>query len=591
LNRHKHYLSILWANLIWIILGLILLTPTTTSAVQLVVIIEGVEDFEAELETNILAYLTIEQVKNNKNLSEDRIQRYFFMGTGEIQEALKPFGYYQTKVKAEIKKDDMEWRIYYKINPGPAAKIELIDIRINGVGENETHIQAAVSEFPLRINDRVVHALYERGKRTLLRSAIAQGYLDAKFTNNQIIIDPQVNNAAIHLHLETGKPYFFGKIELEPVKVKESLLRRYLDFKPGDRYSGKAVLDFQAALESSGYFARVAVIPERALATDYTIPITVELLINKPNKFDFGLGYGTDTGMRGRVVWNRRLLGNNGHTFNIRATVSQIKQEFRSSYYIPWRNPRKDRIELGAGLQNKETDTSTSIEKTFGVSLQQKYKHWRESQSIRIENTKFNVGKEGWRVTEMLILGTHLTKIASDSFDLVWRGTKIGFGLTGAWDKAFSDISFLRVEVNGKLVLPITQQGRVLLRGKLGAMTVSDFDQLPPNYRYFAGGDSNIRGYRYESQGPKNESGNVIGGKNIIVTSVEFDYAIAKNWRLAVFWDGGNAFNTRGDPIIQGAGIGMRYQLPIGMMRVDIAQAITDPDRPWRVHITIGPDL
>ncbi len=583
LSQHKHCF-----NIIWIALSLLLLIPTETSATNLFVIIEGVE---TKFEENILSYLTIEQEKNNNKLSEDHIQRYFLMGTAEIQEALKPFGYYQTQVVSEIKKDQTEWRIYYTITLGPPAKINLLDIRISGSGTEEPLIQSKISEFPLRVNDIAVHELYEKGKKSLLHTLASLGYLDAKYTKNQIIIDPQTNKAEIHLYLETGEPYSFGKINFESVKVEEKLLNRYLEFKEGDRYSGKDVLNLQAALESSSYFARVAVIAERKLAKDYKIPIKVELSPNKPNKFDFGLGYGTDTGIRGRARWNRRLLGSRGHTSDVEATVSQIKQEFRASYYIPWRNPRSDRIELSAGLRNRETDTSDSIKQSVGASFQFRYNNWREANSLHIENTDFVVGKESLRTTELLVLGTNLAQIKADTTELIRRGSKLGFDLQGAWDKAFSDISFLRAEINGKLIVGLTKHGRLLLRGKFGTMTVSDFDKLPPEYRYFAGGDSSIRGYRYESQGPKNELGNVIGGQNIVETSIEADYSIGENWRAALFWDAGNAFDKRGDPLLQGAGIGIRYVLPIGMLRVDVAQAISEPDNPWRVHITIGPDL
>jgi len=582
-NQSKQYLTILWLSL-----SLALLVPIRTSAANLFIIVEGVE---AELEKNVLSYMTINQEKDNKKLGEDRIRRYFQMGNQEIKDALKPFGYYHTFVQSEIKQQDNEWRLYYKITPGPSVKISEIDIRVSGTGETESQIQEVITKFPLKFNDTAIHALYEQGKTALLRATTAQSYLDAKYSKSQLIIDPQTNKATIHLHLETGDPYFFGKIKFQAVKIKESLLRRYLEFKEGDRYSGKAVLELQAALESSSYFATVAVIPERDLATNYKIPIKVELSMNKPNKYDLGAGYGTDTGIRGRVRWNRRVLGSHGHTFDVQATVSQIKQEGRISYYIPWRNPRNNRIEIGAGLQNKETVTYDSIDKSLGTSLQLKYRKWRETNSLHLEETQFNVGEEGWRITQLLVLGTSLTQLNVDNYKLIRHGTKYGFGLLGSWDQALSDISFLRAEVSGKLILGLTKHGRVLLRGKLGAMTVSDFDLLPPKYRYFAGGDSSIRGYEYESQGPTNEFGKVIGGQRIIETSVEFDYAIGENWRAAVFWDGGNAFDARGDPMIQGAGVGVRYVLPIGMVRVDVAQAISEPDKPWRVHITIGPDL
>ena len=67
---------------------------------------------------------------------------------------------------------------------------------------------------------------------------------------------------------------------------------------------------------------------------------------------------------------------------------------------------------------------------------------------------------------------------------------------------------------------------------------------LPPSLRFYAGGDRSVRGYTYQSLGPKDASGNVIGGKHLLVGSVEVEYAISKSWSMALFYDVGNAFNN-----------------------------------------------
>ena len=41
----------------------------------------------------------------------------------------------------------------------------------------------------------------------------------------------------------------------------------------------------------------------------------------------------------------------------------------------------------------------------------------------------------------------------------------------------------------------------------------------------------------------------------------------------------------------QSVGFGIRWISPIGSIRLDLAQAIDEPDKPWRLHLTLGPDL
>ena len=64
------------------------------------------------------------------------------------------------------------------------------------------------------------------------------------------------------------------------------------------------------------------------------------------------------------------------------------------------------------------------------------------------------------------------------------------------------------------------------------------------------------------------------------------------NWAASLFYDIGNAFNDWGDPDLKrGAGIGLRWYMIAGSLRVDYAQALDFPGKPWRWHLTIGTPL
>jgi translocation and assembly module TamA len=127
----------------------------------------------------------------------------------------------------------------------------------------------------------------------------------------------------------------------------------------------------------------------------------------------------------------------------------------------------------------------------------------------------------------------------------------------------------------------------------MGYTLVDDFNRLPTSLRFFAGGDSSIRGYEYESLGPKNENGDVIGGEALIVGSIELDYNFKESWSVAAFVDSGNAFSDEEIDVKTGAGFGIRWQSPIGPIRLDIGFPIDDPDenKSYRIHFTLGPDL
>jgi translocation and assembly module TamA len=122
---------------------------------------------------------------------------------------------------------------------------------------------------------------------------------------------------------------------------------------------------------------------------------------------------------------------------------------------------------------------------------------------------------------------------------------------------------------------------------------VDDFTLYPPSLRFIAGGDSSVRGYKYQSQGPKNDDNVVVGGKNVLTASVEYDHRIAESWVLAGFADGGNAYNDTIDKVYVGAGFGVRWLAPFGSLRVDLAWPVSEQPgiSDVRLHIGFGATL
>ena len=73
--------------------------------------------------------------------------------------------------------------------------------------------------------------------------------------------------------------------------------------------------------------------------------------------------------------------------------------------------------------------------------------------------------------------------------------------------------------------------------------------------------------------------------------SAEVDYLFFRNYGAAVFYDAGNAGNEPWPDVKRSVGIGMRWRTPVGMLRIDIAHPLDDPDEDYRLHLSIGSDL
>ena len=131
----------------------------------------------------------------------------------------------------------------------------------------------------------------------------------------------------------------------------------------------------------------------------------------------------------------------------------------------------------------------------------------------------------------------------------------------------------------------------MLVRGERATTWITDFGLLPASLRYFAGGDQSVRGFAYKSLSPLDAAGDTIGGRYLVVGSVEYEHSLSRSWSAAVFSDVGNALENMSDPLERGAGVGLRWQSIVGMVRLDMAWALSREDKPWRIHLNIGPDL
>ena len=82
-----------------------------------------------------------------------------------------------------------------------------------------------------------------------------------------------------------------------------------------------------------------------------------------------------------------------------------------------------------------------------------------------------------------------------------------------------------------------------------------------------------------------------MGGRYLMVGSVELERLINERWSLATFLDVGNAMDDISIDLEQGAGLGVRFRLPFGQVRMDLASAISEDGYPLRLHLSVGGDL
>ncbi len=570
------------------VLLLWLLTPLAWAEPPVLrVEILGLEDAPLK---NVRALLSIEKMKGSKELTLFRLRRFHERAPQEIRDALAPFGYYQVQVDATLSEENGAWLARYQITPGPQMKFQSLELRLQGEGVDEPGLQQIIETSNALVGKPALHGDYENLKRDWLQQAFQKGYLDARYTVQRLEVDADANEAHVVLVLSTGIRYELGEVSFEGADLHESLLQAYVPFTPGVAYSDRAVLDLQRGLEDSDYFASVQVVADRNQAQGRRIPVQVVLAPRRPNKYSAGLGYGTDTGARYRLGWANRRINRAGHQLRVEYGASEIEDALTGSYRIPLARPRSDFIEFSALIGSENSDTADSEKRVLAVSHSSLQGRWRRVLSLGFQQEDFEIGATSGD-TSLLIPGVSLQRIWGKERLIAPRGARLQLSLKGADETLLSDVSFLQAQVDAKLIYSFASRYRLISRGSVGATYTEDFDRLPPSIRYFTGGDQSVRGYDYNELGPRDSTGDNIGGEYLLVGSVELERHIKGNWRGALFYDVGNALSGFSEDLSHGVGFGLRWESPIGLVRVDIANAVSEDDHPWRLHLTLGPDL
>lgn len=550
----------------------------------------SIDGLDGELLDNVRLVLSIEQQKQNDALVEGRIHRLHQKAPAEIRRALEPFGYYRVGIESFLLQEDGVWLARYRIELGDVLPITSANITLSGEAHEDGEFSRLLEQQALQPGSPFIHSEYEKLKRSLQQLAEERGYFSAQFRTHEVKVDLAAYGAKVVIHFDSGPRFRFGDIRFSGEHpFSESFLSRYSDFSSGDYYEHRLISKLHQNLIASDYFESVDIQIGRNSAATQQVPITVVLKQRPRNLYQFGFGYGTDTGVRGMLGHQRRWLNPEGHRLSSELRSSEIQNSISLQHTVPLARPESDRLvtaaeyqeDIGGDVDSSRTLVSSSIESISGDWLRQ----WEIS--YRLED--FEIGLQQGNST-LLVPAIRYSSIRGYELMKMVRGIRLGVELRGATREVISDTNFVQTRLEIKSIVPLGQ-GRILLRGEAGATAVAAIEQLPPSLRFFAGGDNSVRGYGYRDIGPTDASGEVVGGRNLLVGSIEYDYPITELWRTAVFLDGGNAFNESFIEAQRGAGVGVRRVLPIGTLRIDLARAITLPERPWRLHITMGLEL
>lgn len=559
------------------------------AASSLRVVIEGVNSEQLD---NINAFLKIKAMTEDRQ-SAEAIEYWFRKAPNKINTALRALGYYAPEIKSELDVESEDYIAKFFVSAGEPVLISNVDLIINGEGRADKNFIKIISDAKALQGKKLNHAYYELIKGSLSNYSVAMGYFDAEFIKKELRVNPDTHQAFVEIIFDSGKRYLFGNVQIAEGKLDKKFIRKFIPFEYGDFYNSEQIIKLRSRLLSSQYFESVSV--RRGIkpqGNERHWPVIIEYKTKKRDRYDYGVGYGTDSGVRVSFVYSNRLATANGHRYKYSASISETVNKTGFEYMFPDQDPLNDIYSFSIDYEREELDISISEKYSAGIQRRHvKEGDWTRIVYLKYIEERFSVADDSGCST-LLTPGISWLQSKSNSRIRPTKGWRASLDLFGAYEDLLSDLSFLQLRSNFKYIFGLGEDVRLIGRGEFGGtyITDEDFSQLPPSLRFFAGGDNSVRGYPFKTLS-QFEDGEAAGGRYILTGSMEVEYQFIQDWGVVAFIDMGNAFESFQEKLYTGRGIGVRWFSPVGPLRLDFAWPEAGEAKDFRIHISIGPDL
>ncbi|MFW1500686.1 autotransporter assembly complex protein TamA [Vibrio parahaemolyticus] len=563
-----------------IIVGLLVVSQSAYADVSL-----KLKGIDGALEDNVKAYLS--SIPEKDYSTSLRFQARLDQS---ITEALNALGYYHAKISYSISEGNDE--LIVNIHKGLPVKIKVMDVVISGEAKEDEEFTNLIAKSPLKVGRILNQGEYDSLKSGIRNLALQRGYFNGDFKLNKLEVIPELNESNVRLHYDSGIRYHFGPVEITGSQIWENRVESMRPFEIGEPYLVSDVGEYNQNLSNTDWFSSVFVEPDLSKLEDgRELPIKVSLAPAAKNQIETGIGYSTDTGVRGTLKWKKPWVSARGHSFNTALSLSKPEQTITAGYKIPLDDVLREYYQLQFGLKHLDNRDTESLESNLAVE-----RHWltdggwHKTVYVRHLYENFSQGLQDDGV-QFVLPGATFSRTRVRGGSMPMWGDKQSVTVEYGDPALLSETRVLRLLGRSSWIRGIGENHRGLFRLEGGANITEEFEKLSPSLRFFAGGDNNIRGYGYESISPVDESGALTGAKYILSSTLEYQYRVYGNWWAATFYDIGDAFNDTPE-WKSGAGVGIRWASPVGPVSFDFAWGLDEkPNNEFRIHFSLGPEL
>jgi outer membrane protein insertion porin family len=449
-----------------------------------------------------------------------------------------------------------------------------------------------------------------------------RGYVEANVNARRM---PNIESARMDLvyQVQENEQFYVEKIVIQGNnRTKDKVLRRELALAPGDVYDTVSAEASKARLENLGYFSKVDVSDQ-----DTSVPGRKNMVVTVEEKrtgsITFGAGFSTVDSVLGFVelqqgnfdIANFPTFTGAGQKFRLRIQYGLRRQDVLLSVTEPWF--LNQRLSLGFDLfyNNSSYDSSVFDQRRFGAAVRLARalnQFWTVGLRYQVEsieiydvdgNPIYNLlrNEEAGTRTKSSVRAA-LTYDTRDNVFLTRKGEKLEFSAEGAGGPLMGDTDIWKLELSAQKFFSLPYDMILSLNAATGVTdSFGDSPRVPLYDRFFIGGSRSIRGFDHRSVGPRyldvpgGLSEEPYGGRTMAYGNVELTYPIIDRVRGAVFVDAGfnnlEPFDYDVSDYELGVGLGLRLNLPIGPLRLDIGFPLVYDyfnNDTWKFHFDVG---
>ncbi len=583
--RYLPSLALIYGLMLW----LLLFWPfhALAQGMQYEVEIIASQEISALLKDN----LQLIRWRGNAYIDPFQLKRLYREAPTEIRKLVATEGYYSPKIKTHLEKRNDTTHIRFQVDTGQPSRIDTIDLIFKGAitsqqAAEKPDLAQLRKNWTLSRGSVFRHEDWETAKTALLRQVRKIRYPKASLIESQATVDPETQQVALKVVVDSGESVRFGEIQIEGLKryPEKTVLAKKGRLKTGDVYRESALLRWQSRLLDSGYF-RTAEVSADVTANSAIAPINVMLTEYERKNLGLGLGYSTNTGNRAVASYEDLSLFGSELRLKSALSLETKKQTLNANILLP-EAPNSHRDSFG-GLYER-TDIEGEVVRLASINAQRVWGTPRLEYGLKLEYLNEQQTLDGFDAShsQALPLTYFVTWRQLDSRLAPRRGFALQAQLGAALAPLLTDRSFVRPYLKGIFYQPLGEKDQLVMRGELGAVIADRSDGVPASVQFRAGGDQSVRGYAYQSLGT--ERGTAVDPARYLATaSIEYQHWFQPRWGAALFVDAGNATDSfsRLDPAL-GYGVGGRWRSPIGPISVDLAYGRRTEE--YRIHFSLG---